>query len=211
MTIPGLFITLEGGEGAGKSTQSHLLAEKLQQNNYQTCQTREPGGCPQAELVRDLLVNGEPDRWSSKAEALLNYAARDAHLHATIIPARAAGKVVICDRFMDSTRAYQGAAGNVESDFIDMLETRIVGKNWADLTFIFDLDPQTGLDRTSSRLAGTEDRFERKPLKFHESLREGFLQIASDNPQRCVIIDAEKSVEEIAETIWQETLKRLVA
>jgi dTMP kinase len=194
------FITLEGGEGAGKSTQMKLLAARLQAAGVDVVTTREPGGTPDADALRSLLVNGEPDRWSPAAEALLNYAARDSHLTQVIRPALAAGRTVVCDRFADSTRAYQGIAGMAGLDLVEQLDRIIVGDTQPDLTLILDLDPAAGLERAGLR--GGADRFEKKGLAFHEVLREAFLQIARDNPDRCRVIDASLPVDHVAGQIW---------
>jgi len=191
-----LFITFEGGEGAGKSTQIRLLATRLEALGRKVCLTREPGGAPEAEALRELLIHGGTDRWSAEAEALLNYAARDAHLRQTIRPALTRGEVVLCDRFMDSTRAYQAYAGGADMGLVDSLERAIVGPTRPSLTLIFDLDPALGLARAKER--GGADRFERKGIAFHERLREGFRAIAAADPRRCVLVDAYRSVEAIA-------------
>ena len=196
-----MLITFEGGEGTGKSTQVRLLAERLRGQGTDVVLTREPGGTPEAEAIRTILVNGNPESLSSEAEALLNYAARDLHLRHLIRPALDAGKTVICDRFMDSTRAYQSYAGGAKANFIDALEEAIVAKTVPNLTLIFDLDPKLGLERAKSR--GGEDRFERKGLAFHQKLRSGFLTIAAKNPKRCKVIDASQSVEAVAQSVWQ--------
>jgi len=162
--------------------------------------TREPGGAPGAEAIRNLLVTGEPDRWSPVAETLLFSAARDEHLRATIGPALARGSVVICDRFADSTRAYQGAGGGVSAGLLDALEAAVIGDMRPDLTFILDLDPELGLARTGGRNDG-EDRFERKALKFHQDLRAAFLAIAKSEPGRCVVIDGSRDAQAIAAEI----------
>ena len=193
-----MFISFEGGEGAGKSTQIRLAADWLG-NRAQICITREPGGAPEAEAIRDLLVNGDVSRWSPEAEALLMYAARDAHVRQTIRPALAQGQIVLCDRFMDSTRAYQQYAGGAPAALIDALEASIIGDMRPDLTLIFDMDPSLGLSRAKAR--GGEDRFERKGLAFHQALREGFLAIAAAEPKRCVVVDASGSIEDIAAQI----------
>ena len=193
-----VFISFEGGEGAGKSTQIRLLAEWLA-GRAGICVTREPGGAPEAEAIRALLVSGDVNRWSVEAEALLMNAARDAHLNATIRPALARGEIVLCDRFMDSTRAYQQYAGGADQHFIDNLEKTIVGETRPNLTLIFDLDPIIGLARAQAR--GGDDRFERKGIGFHEKLRAGFQAIAAAEPERCVLIDAGRAIEEIAATI----------
>lgn len=197
-----MFITFEGGEGTGKSTQIKLLADRLTAKGKTIVITREPGGTKQAEVLRGLLVSGETDRWSAESEALLNYAARDSHLHEVIRPALAAGSTVLCDRFMDSTRAYQGYAGASTFHLLDELERSIVGETRPTLTLIFDLDPIIGLARAKSRGDGAEDRFERKGLAFHQRIRDGFLEIAKSEPQRCHVIDANQPVEAVAAIIW---------
>ncbi|MGH6907172.1 MAG: dTMP kinase, partial [Aestuariivirga sp.] len=164
--MAGHFITFEGGEGTGKSTQIGRLAERLK--DREVLLTREPGGTPEAEAIRGLLVSGETRRWTSAAEALLNYAARDAHLAQAIRPALSRGAIVLCDRFMDSTRVYQGYAGDCAMSLIDDLEEAIVGGTRPSLTLIFDLDPKEGLARAKGRAnAPAEDRYERKGLAFH--------------------------------------------
>ena len=160
-------------------------------------QTREPGGTPEAEALRTLLVNGDPGRWTAEAEALLNYAARASHLQKIIRPALASGKFVLCDRFSDSTRAYQGYAGGCDLKLLDALEASIVGRTRPALTLILDIDPAMGLARAKSRADGSEDRYERKGLKFHQRLRAGFLQIAAAEPKRCKVIDASGSIGEV--------------
>jgi dTMP kinase len=203
--MSGPFITFEGGEGAGKSTQIKRLAEYFKAQGRDVILTREPGGTPAAEDVRGLLVNGEPGRYSSTAEALLNYAARDDHLRGVIRPALSAGKTVLCDRFIDSTRAYQSVAGDCPLALIEALEREVVGETMPNLTFIFDLDPMLGLARAQKRGAGVEDRYERKGLAFHAALRGGFLEIANQEPRRCVVLDASNPVEQV----WADLLKAL--
>ncbi len=205
----GVFITFEGGEGAGKSTQVKILANQLEEHGFKVLQTREPGGSLGAEDIRELLVTGAPDRWSASTETLLNFAARDDHLRTTIRPALQSGSVVICDRFMDSTRAYQGSAGGAQKDLIEHLEHSIIGTTVPDLTFIFDIDPDIGLSRTKSRNHGNEDRFENKPESFHQTLRQAFLDIANNEPERCVVIDASKSQSDVASSIWTIIENRL--
>jgi dTMP kinase len=197
-----MFITFEGGEGTGKSTQVKILAERLRFNGQSVVETREPGGTPQAEALRNLLVSGETDRWSAESEALLNYAARDSHLHKIIRPALAAGSTVLCDRFMDSTRAYQGYAGACTFHLLDELERSIVGATRPDKTLVFDLDPVVGLARAAARGQGAEDRFERKGLAFHQRIRDGFLEIARAEPSRCRIIDAGQDLAAVSAAIW---------
>lgn len=196
------FITFEGGEGTGKSTQINLLGERLKKLGRTVVITREPGGSPQAEDLRTLLVSGDTDRWSAESEALLNYAARDSHLNQLIRPALAAGSIVLCDRFMDSTRAYQGYAGACTFHLLDELELAIVGTTRPTLTLIFDLEPVVGLARANARGGGAEDRFERKGLAFHQRLRDGFLDIAKQEPGRCRVVDASKDIETVAAQVW---------
>ncbi len=198
-----MFITFEGGEGTGKSTQISILAERLQNLGKAVVLTREPGGTPDGEAVRALLVTGEAGRWSAEAETLLNYAARDNHLNKIIRPALDSGKMVLCDRFMDSTRAYQGYARACTFHLIDELERSIVGATRPKLTFVFDLDPVVGLERATKQGKGKEDRFERMGLAFHQRLREGFLEIAAQNPDRCRVINASESIENVSQTIWK--------
>jgi len=201
--MPGMFITFEGGEGSGKSTQVRRLAERLRSLGRDVLVTREPGGTPEAEAVRALLVSGDVARWTAKSEALLNYAAREQHLQQVLRPALAAGRIVLCDRFMDSTRAYQGYAGGCELSFIDALEKAVVGPTRPDLTLVFDLEPATGLARARARGdALAEDRYERKGIAFHAKLREGFLDILRRDPRRCRLIDAAQDVEAVAGDVW---------
>lgn len=195
--MPGTFVTFEGGEGTGKSTQLKLLADVIMARGISLIQTREPGGTPEAEALRTLLVNGDPGRWTAEAEALLNYAARASHLQKIIRPALASGKFVLCDRFSDSTRAYQGYAGGCDLKLLDALEASIVGNTRPALTLILDIDPAMGLARAKSRADGSEDRYERKGLEFHERLRAGFLQIAAAEPKRCKVIDASGAIDEV--------------
>ncbi|MEO9873806.1 MAG: dTMP kinase [Anderseniella sp.] len=202
-----LFITFEGGEGTGKSTQTALLADRLRQSGNRVVETREPGGSPDADAIRQLLVSGDTGRWSATAEILLNYAARESHLRETIIPALENGAIVICDRFSDSTRAYQGYAGNGDSELIEQLDRKIVGDNQPDLTLVFDLDPRIGLERARQR--GGDDRFERKGLEFHNRLRNGYLAIAGKFPARCSLIDASGPIDQIADSIWQAVAPHL--
>ena len=196
----GFFITLEGGEGAGKSTQARLLGEALQAGGHEVVLTREPGGAAGAEAIRELLVTGEPGRWTPLAEALLFAAAREEHLRTTIRPALERGAIVISDRFCDSTRAYQGAAGGVAPEVIDALEEWVVGPVRPDLTIILDLDPATGLARAHER-GGGADRFERHDLDFHARLRAAFKDIAARESERCRIVDAGRNAEIVAEEI----------
>ena len=206
---PGVFITLEGGEGSGKSTHAGLLAERLAGIGRDVVVTREPGGAPDAEAIRALLLGGAPERWSPMAEALLNYAARENHLEVTIRPALARGAVVVSDRFMDSTTAYQGYAGDVDLKLLLVLERAIVGGDRPHLTIVFDLDPVLGLERARQRHSGSADRFERKGLEFHQRLRAGFLEIAKAEPERCVVVDAARPKEDVARLVWDTVAARI--
>jgi dTMP kinase len=204
----GQFITLEGGEGAGKSTQLKLLAGWLRTRGIDVVETREPGGAAGAERIRELLVKGDTDRWTPMAETLLHYAARADHLDRTIRPALAAGRWVICDRFADSTTAYQGYGHGVPFDVIDSLFKAVVGDTAPDLTLILDVPVEQGLQRATAR-SGHENRYEQMAIGFHNRLRDGFLTIARQNPQRCALIDASRAVDAIQSEIQAEVLRRL--
>jgi len=197
----GFFITFEGGEGAGKSTQARRLAERLRAMNRAVTLTREPGGSPGAEAIRDLLVRGEADRWSPITETLLMYAARRDHIERTIAPALARGEVVVCDRFYDSTRAYQGAGGGAPRELIAALERDVVGDVRPDLTLVFDLSVDVGLARAAARGEG-EARFESKGRDFHERLRAAYLEIVRAEPARCVTVDAEGDPDMVEARVW---------
>jgi dTMP kinase len=204
----GFFITFEGGEGTGKSTQIARLAERMALSGREIVTTREPGGTAGAETIRDLLVRGAADRWSPVSETLLMNAARRDHIERVIAPALARGALVICDRFADSTRAYQGAAGGAPSRLIAALEAAVLADTRPDLTLIFDLAPEAGLARAAGR-AGGETRFEAKGAAFHQRLREAFLAIARAGPERCVVIDAAPDVEAVAQAVWAAVTSRL--
>jgi dTMP kinase len=205
----GRFITFEGGEGAGKSTQIRRLAARLSQAGGEVVITREPGGSPGAETIRDLLVNGETDRWSPTTEALLMYAARRDHLERTIRPALARGATVLCDRFADSTRAYQGAGGKLSAESIGRLEQfALEAADWPDLTLILDLPVEEGLKRAGAR-GGGEARFEAQGLEFHQRLRAGYLAIAEREPQRCMVVDATGDMDAVADAVWSAVSTRL--
>ncbi len=191
----GRFITLEGGEGTGKSTLARGLGEALRANGRDVVLTREPGGAPGADAIRKLLVEGDAGRWSAMEEALLFAAARLNHLVHTIRPALARGAWVICDRYYDSTRAYQVAAGGLDPRALNALNALIEAPA-PDLTLVLDLDSTSGLGRSQGRYAG-EDRFEKKDAGFHSRVRAEFLAIAKREPQRCVVIDAGQSAEQV--------------
>ncbi|MBJ7411458.1 MAG: dTMP kinase [Phenylobacterium sp.] len=204
----GRFISFEGGEGAGKSTQVQRLAARLKGGGREVVTTREPGGSPGAESIRDIVLRGEADRWSPTTETLLMYAARRDHIERVIRPALTRGAWVICDRFADSTRAYQGAAGGVDPRFITALETFILEDTRPDLTLVFDLPADVGLERAHAR-AGAEMRFESKGMAFHERLRDGFRAIAASEPERCALIDATGSIAEVEAAVWAAVEARL--
>ncbi|WP_340302398.1 dTMP kinase [Roseobacter sp. HKCCD7870] len=203
----GLFISLEGIDGAGKSTQSRLLAAHLRGLGRDVIETREPGGAAGAEDIRKLLVEGDPDRWSPETEILLFSAARRDHLERTIAPALARGAVVICDRFADSTRVYQGAARGDLRDLVDDIHARVIGVE-PDLTLILDMEPAVALARGLARQSG-EDRFEDMGLPFQERLRSGFQALARDFPDRCAMVDANQASEAIAQDIARIVEARL--
>ncbi len=191
----GRFITLEGGEGTGKSTLQRGLAEALRLRRVDVVATREPGGAPGADAIRALLVQGDANRWSPLEEALLFAAARRNHLTLTIQPALSRGAWVVCDRYYDSTRAYQVAAGGLEGSVLDSLNA-LIGAPAPDLTLVLDLEPGAGLARSRGSASG-EDRFEKKDEAFHVRVREEFLSIAAREPRRCVVIDASQAREAV--------------
>lgn len=204
----GRFVTLEGGEGAGKSTQLRLLAEALRTTGVEVVATREPGGSPGAEQIRNLLVNGTVARWDATTETLLHFAARRDHLVKTIWPALEAGCWVLSDRFADSTRAYQGHGHGVDPGTIERLYSDTVGDFVPDLTLILDIPVEAGLHRAAQR-AGGEDRYEKMDVGFHRRVREGFLAIARREPARCVVIDADRPVAEVQRSIRAAIAGRL--
>lgn len=205
----GRFITFEGGEGTGKSTHAARLAERLKAFGVGVHLTREPGGSPGAEIMRYVILSGVAKPLGAEAEAMLFAAARDDHLKTVIRPALKRGVWVICDRFADSTRVYQGVAGNVDTRSIRALERIIVGETKPDLTFILDVPVKVGMERAALRRGSTgADRFENEAVTFHEKLRDGFLMLAASEPERCVLIDATASRDEVAEQIWRVVNER---
>ncbi len=209
-TARGRFITLEGGEGAGKSVQAKRLEEKLKSVGLEVVRTREPGGSPQAEALREAILSGFAAQFGPEGEALLFAAARADHLDKTILPALLRGAWVVSDRFADSTRAYQGAAGDLPPGYIARLEQVVVGANRPDLTLILDVPAEAGLKRAARRRGkGSADRFEAEGLGYHQTLRRAFLDIAAAEPQRCAVIDALKSPKEVAAAIWSVVEARL--
>jgi len=204
----GRFITIEGGEGTGKSTQMTRLADRLRPLVGEVFVTREPGGSTGAEQIRNLLVNGPPERWSAATETLLMYAARRDHIERLIEPAMKSGGWVLCDRFHDSTRAYQGAAGGASHALIEALEKTVLEGLTPDLTLVLDLAVDMGLARAKARDDG-EERFETKGRDFHERLRQAFLHIAAREPDRCVVIDATGDPDAVEERVWAAVKERL--
>jgi dTMP kinase len=213
----GKFITFEGGEGAGKSTQARMLCQSLARLGVEVLLTREPGGTPLAEAVRAILLDANIRERTNLSEALLFYAARADHLGSLILPALGEGKCVICDRFSDSTRAYQGVAGAVHKPILEALEKMVVGNHRPHLTIILDVDPQVGLKRAIRRSYGavnsllqnpeqlafsfSPDRFEALDVDFHRKVRQAFLDIAADDPERCVVIDSSSGINRVAEQV----------
>jgi dTMP kinase len=205
---PGRFITLEGGEGAGKSTQITRLKSWLEGRGCSVVATREPGGSPGAEMIRKLLVEGPVERWDGTTEALLHFAARREHLRSTVWPALKRGAWVLSDRFADSTLAYQGYGHGVDRKIFEQLYQVAVGAFRPDLTLVLDLPIEAGLARAVAR-RGTETRYESLPPDFHARVRAGFLEIAAQDPRRCVVIDATGDIDTIAGAIARAVSERL--
>jgi dTMP kinase len=204
---PARFLTLEGGEGVGKSTQAKRLVAALGRHDITAVRTREPGGTPKAEAIRSLLLQGRSESWGPGAEAVLFAAARLDHVKELIAPSLKAGKWVVCDRFADSTRAYQGLGGGVENKLIDRLEALALDGHVPDLTLMLDMDPARAFDRVAQRALeegspGAADRFEKEDLDWHRRLRQAYLDIAAAHPERCVVIDADRSEDALEEAIW---------
>jgi len=198
----GLFVTFEGGEGAGKSTQIRRLAAALKGEGHDVLVTREPGGSPGAEAVRHVLLSGAAEAFGTRMEAILFAAARNDHVEEVIRPALAASKIVLCDRFMDSSRVYQGITGNLEPDFIETLQRIAINGVMPDCTVILDIPARIGLERAQKRAAADgPDRFEKERLETHEKRREAFLDIAAREPERCHVINAMQAEEAIAAEI----------
>jgi dTMP kinase len=208
--MSGRFITFEGGEGAGKSSHAELLAQKLRALGIAVVLTREPGGSPGAEIIRHVLLSGAAKPLGADAEAILFAAARADHVTSLIEPALAQGRWVICDRFIDSTRVYQGALGEVDLRLIRSLERVSIGALRPDLTFILDVPAETGLARVKSRRGAADaDRFERETLEFHQKLRAAYRDLAAREPHRCLLIDTTKPRAKVATQIWTAVSERL--
>jgi dTMP kinase len=208
----GRFISFEGGEGSGKSTQIRILAERLDAAKLRAIVTREPGGSPGAEIIRHLLLSGMGKLLGPEAETLLFAAARDDHVRTVIKPALSQGVWVLCDRFSDSTRAYQGRLGKVAPEIMNAMERVTIGNLKPDLTIILDVPVEVGMKRAAARRGGgAPDRFEAEDVRFHQELREAYLQIAASEPQRCVLIDATAEPATVAANIWATLRDRLFA
>lgn len=208
----GRFITFEGGEGSGKSTQIKTLAERLNAERLRTLVTREPGGSPGAEIIRHLVLSGMGKLLGADAETLLFAAARDDHVRSVILPALSQGTWVLCDRFSDSTRVYQGRVGHVAPEVLNAMERVTIGDLKPDLTIILDVPVEIGMQRAAAR-RGTDapDRFEAEDIEFHQQLREAYRQIAAAEPERCALIDATVEPAKVAANIWVAVRDRLFA
>ena len=207
------FLTFEGGEGVGKSTQVKRLVASLGRSSIAAVRTREPGGTPKAEAIRSLILQGRSESWGAGAEAVLFAAARLDHVTQLIAPNLGNGKWVISDRFHDSTRAYQGLTGGVDEKLIRGLEELALNGHRPDMTIVLDMDPALAFERVAQRALdegtpGAADRFEKEDLDWHRRLREAFLAIAKDNPERCVVIDADQSEDALEEEIWNAVAAR---
>jgi len=206
----GRFITFEGGEGAGKSTQASLLVRRLKALALTVVLTREPGGSAGAEIIRYVLLSGAAKPLGAETETVLFAAARDDHVRTMIVPALERGKWVVCDRFIDSTRVYQGTLGNVDPRLIRSLERVTIADAMPDLTFILDLPAEIGLERAAKRRGAEKaDRFEQETLAFHKKLRDAYRDIAASEPGRCVMIDAQRAQSAVADDIWAAVTDRL--
>jgi len=203
----GFFITFEGGEGSGKTTQSELLYNNLKQKGLKVTRTREPGGTILAESIREILLKGEKDKMSSLTELYLFAAARRDHIDNVIAPSLKNNEIVICDRFIDSTTAYQGYAGNIDLNLINSINNFTIGSIIPNITYIFDIDPNIGLKR-SINTTSDEIRFEEKDIGYHKKIRSGFLEIAKNNSDRCIVIDAEQELKKIEEFLLNLTIKK---
>jgi dTMP kinase len=208
----GRFITFEGGEGSGKSTQIKALAQRLDAAKLRAIVTREPGGSPGAEIIRHLVLSGMGKLLGADAETLLFAAARDDHVRSVIKPALNQGVWVLCDRFSDSTRAYQGSLGNVAPAVLNAMERVTIGDLKPDLTIILDVPVEVGLQRAAARRGtGAPDRFEAEDIKFHQQLRDAYRRIAAAEPQRCILIDANADTAAVAAAVWAAVRDRLFA
>ncbi|WFU29309.1 dTMP kinase [Bradyrhizobium brasilense] len=211
-SLRGRFITFEGGEGSGKSTQIRKLAERLDAAKLRAIVTREPGGSPGAEIIRHLVLSGMGKLLGPEAETLLFAAARDDHVRTVILPALNQGIWVLCDRFFDSTRAYQGQLGQVSPELVNAMQRVTIGDLKPDLTFILDVPVEVGLQRAAARRGdATADRFEAEGIKFHQDLRDAYRRIAAEDPERCVLIDATADPDTVTARIWTALREHLRA
>ena len=206
---PGRFITLEGGEGAGKSSQIQVVKDYLEARGIDVIVTREPGGTSVGQEIRNRLVSGDKDKWCPLSETLLILADRADHLERVMRPALADGKYVVCDRFFDSTRAYQGIAGGLGLEVIHNLQQPVLGTTLPDVTLLLDIDPEKGLSRAQER--GGDLRFESKTLAYHQTLRQAFLDFAKQEPERMVVIDADRDIDSVSADIITALGERLDA
>jgi dTMP kinase len=210
-SLRGRFITFEGGEGSGKSTQIKILADRLNAAKLRAIVTREPGGSPGAEIIRHLVLSGMGKLLGADAETLLFAAARDDHVHAVIKPALEQGIWVLCDRFADSTRVYQGRLGEVLPGVLNAMERVTIGDLKPDLTVILDIPVEVGMQRAAARRGNaTPDRFESENIAFHQKLRDAYRDIAADNPERCVLIDANTDANTVAANVWTALRDRVL-
>ena len=208
----GRFISFEGGEGSGKSTQIRKLAERLDVAKLRAIVTREPGGSPGAEIIRHLVLSGMGKLLGPDAETLLFAAARDDHVRTVIEPALSRGLWVLCDRFFDSTRAYQGRLGQVSPGVLNAMQRVTIGDLKPDLTLILDIPVEVGLQRAAARRgSGAPDRFEAEDIKFHQDLRDAYKQIAAEDPRRCELIDANADADTVAARVWTSLRNHLFA
>jgi dTMP kinase len=208
----GRFITFEGGEGSGKSTQIKTLAQRLDAAKLRAIVTREPGGSPGAEIIRHLVLSGMGKLLGAEAETLLFAAARDDHVRTVIQPALNQGVWVLCDRFSDSTRVYQGRLGKVSSELLNAMERVTIGNLKPDLTVILDVPVEIGMARAAARRgSGAPDRFEAEDVRFHQELRDAYRQIAAAEPKRCVLIDATDNADTVAANVWSAVRERFSA
>src|ERR1700760_3829074 len=207
----GKFITFEGGEGSGKSTQIKLLAQRLDAAGVRHITTRGPGGSPGAEIIRHVLLSGVGKLLGPEAETLLFAAARDDHVRTVILPALNQGSWVLCDRFFDSTRAYQGRLGQVSPGVLNAMQRVTIGDLKPDLTIILDIPVEIGMQRAAARRgSGAPDRFEAEDVRFHQELRDAYRQIAADEPQRCVLVDANADANIVAGSVWAAVRDRFL-
>ena len=203
------FITFEGGEGSGKSTQIDFLSDFLKKKGAKVLSTREPGGTPSAEIIRDLVTKGDPNKWTPLTESLLMWASRTEHVEKLIRPSLEDGKWVLCDRFYHSTYAYQGICHNLGIEKMKAIKNIVLGDFKPDLTFVLDIDPIVGIERTKKRNSD-EDRFEKMNIDFHNKLRHAFIEISKEDPHRFVLIDGELDINSIFEIISNEVMNRFI-